>query len=292
MCDKDAINDMVEQMQRSSTLSRRGFGALALSTGIAAMLPRLADAQEVVEATIDIKTPDGIADSYFVHPAAGTHPGVLMWTDIGGLRPAFQSMGRRLAESGYCVLVPNPFYRKQRAPIQPGGFNLRDEAAHQVLMSLMNSLTPESEAVDAKAFIEFLDSQPCVDRKRKMGSVGYCMGGAITLRTAAARPDRIGAAASFHGANLADEKPDSPHLLVPRMNARFLIAIAANDDARDPAAKTLLRDAFAKAHQPAEIEVYVGTMHGWCPPDAPAYNLAQAEKGWSRMLELFKTALV
>ncbi len=255
------------------------------------MLPRVADAQEVVESTIDIKTPDGVADSYFVHPAKGAYPGVLMWTDIGGLRPAFQMMGKRLAESGYAVLVPNPFYRKHRAPIQPDGFNMRDEAARQMLMSLMNSLTPESEVTDARAFVDFLVGQRSVDSQRKMGTVGYCMGGPLTMRTAAALPERVGAGASFHGANLATDKPDSPHLLVPKMNARFLIAIATNDDERDPAAKTLLRDAFAKARQPAEIEVYAGTMHGWCPPDSPVYNPVQAEKAWARMLALFRDAL-
>jgi carboxymethylenebutenolidase len=158
-------------------------------------------------------------------------------------------------------------------------------------MSLMSALTPEIQVTDAKAFVGFLDSQPSVSRKRKMGTAGYCMGGPITMRTAAAFPDRIGAGASFHGASLATDKPDSPHLLVPKMKARYLIAIAENDDQRDPHAKELLREAFTQAKLPAEIEVYAGTKHGWCPPDSSVYNEAQAEKAWNRMLALFQVAL-
>jgi carboxymethylenebutenolidase len=292
MCDQDAFDDMIENTRRSGELTRRRFGVLAFASGLAAALPRVAGAVEVVETDIDVKTPDGVADSYFVYPATGAHPGVLIWTDIFGLRPAFKMMGKRLAESGYSVLVPNPFYRSGKAPIPPLGSNMQDAARRQMMMSLMDTLTPPRQVTDAKAFVEFLDAQPSVNKKRKLGTVGYCMGGPITMRAAAALPDRIGAGASFHGANLANDKPDSPHLLVPKMKARFLIAIAANDDERDPKAKDLLREAFMQAKLPAEIEVYEGTMHGWCPPDTPVYNEAQAEKAWSRMLALFKSALV
>ncbi|MGA3156248.1 MAG: dienelactone hydrolase family protein [Steroidobacteraceae bacterium] len=291
MCDQDSFNDMLEYAQRSSELSRRRFGALSFAGGLAAMLPRIAGAADVVEADVDIKTPDGVADSYFVHPATGKSPGVLMWTDIMGLRPAFKLMGKRLAESGYAVLVPNPFYRSRKAPVLPPGASMQDDATRQTLMGLMGSLTTERQFTDARAFVGFLDSQRVVDHKRKMGTAGYCMGGPLTFRTAATFPDRIGAGASFHGANLASDKPDSPHLLVPMMKAQYLIAIAENDDMKDPAAKTLLREAFASAKLPAEIEVYAGTMHGWCPPDSSVYNEAQAEKAWGRMLNLFKTAL-
>jgi carboxymethylenebutenolidase len=292
MCDKDSIDDMNEYARRSAELTRRRFGALSLASGLAAMLPAVAGALEVTETSVDIKTPDGVADAYFVHPASGAHPGVLIWTDIMGLRPAFETMGKRLAESGYSVLVPNPFYRSRKAPVVPEGSSFQDDATRQTLMSLMSTLTPDIQVTDAKTFVGYLASQPAVDRKRKMGTAGYCMGGPITMRTAATFPDRIGAGASFHGANLATDKPDSPHLLVPKMKAQYLIAIAENDDQRDPAAKGLLREAFAKAKLPAEIEVYAGTMHGWCPPDSPVYNQTQAEKAWSRMLALFKTALV
>lgn len=291
MCDQDSFSDMLAYAKRSTELSRRRFGALTLAGGVASLLPQIAGAAEVVEADIDIKTPDGVADSYFVHPATGVHPGVLMWTDIMGLRPAFKLMGKRLAESGYAVLVPNPFYRSRKAPILPPGAGMQDEATRQTLMGLMGTLTPEVQFSDARTFVGFLDSQPVVDHKRKLGTAGYCMGGPLTFRTAATFPDRVGAGASFHGANLANDKPDSPHLLVAKMKAQYLIAIAENDDMKDPAAKTLLRAAFDSAKLRAEIEVYAGTMHGWCPPDSAVYDEAQAEKAWARMLNLFKTSL-
>jgi carboxymethylenebutenolidase len=292
MCDNDSIDDMNEYARRSAELTRRRFGALSLASGLALMLPPVAGAAEVTEADVEIKTSDGVADAYFVHPSSGAHPGILMWTDIFGLRPAFKTMGKRLAESGYSVLVPNPFYRSSRAPIVPEGASFADDATRQKLMALMNTLTPDVQVTDAKAFVGYLDSQPAVDRKRKLGTAGYCMGGPMTMRTAATFPDRVGAGATFHGANLATDKPDSPHLLVARMKARYLIAIAENDDQRDPAAKSLLREAFDKAKLPAEIEVYAGTMHGWCALDSPVYNETQANRAWSRMLALFKAGLV
>jgi carboxymethylenebutenolidase len=226
-----------------------------------------------------------------VHPAKGTHPGVLIWPDIFGLRPAFKDMATRLAESGYSVLVINPFYRTKKAPTAPDHPDFNDPATRQALMALAGSLNPDTAVTDAKAFIAFLDSQPSVDKKRKIGTTGYCMGGPFVLRTAAALPDRIGAGATFHGGGLATDKPDSPHLLIPRMKAHFLIAIAENDDQKEPQAKDVLREAFAKAHLPAEIEVYAGTQHGWCPPDSRVYNHDQAEKAWSRLLVLLRGSL-
>jgi carboxymethylenebutenolidase len=246
----------------------------------------------VKESEVDIKTPDGTADAYFVHPAKGAAPGVLIWPDIFGLRPAFRQMGKRLAESGYSVLVINPFYRTKKAPTAPEHPDFQDPATHDALMSLMGSLTPQTAETDAKAFVAYLDSQAAVSKKHKMGTTGYCMGGPFTMRTAAAFPDRIGAGASFHGGGLVTDKPDSPHLLVPKIKASFLFAIAANDDQRQPEAKNVLQEAFAKAKLPAEVEVYAGTNHGWCPPDSQVYNRDQAEKAWSRMLAVFKTALV
>jgi carboxymethylenebutenolidase len=291
MCDHDSIEDIIAYQLKSAALSRRQFGALSVGTGLAALLPASAGALEVQGADVDITTPDGTADAYFVHPSAGAHPGVLIWPDVFGLRPAFRQMGQRLAESGYAVLVINPFYRTQRAPTAPEHADFNDPATRTAMMGLMSSLTPATALTDARAFVPWLDGQAGVDRKRRMGTTGYCMGGAFTLRTAAAFPDRIGAGASFHGGSLVTDKPDSPHLLVPKMKAHFLFAIAENDDQRQPEAKDTLRAAFAKARLPAEIEVYAGTMHGWCPTDSQVYNRDQAEKAWSRMLALFKSAL-
>ena len=291
MCDRDSIEDTKAYLRQSAALTRRRFGALSAASGLTMLLPPVIGAAELTESEVDITTPDGVADAYFVHPSSGKHPGVLMWTDVMGLRPAFRTMGKRLAASGYCVLVPNPFYRQGRAPVVPEGVSFDDDATRQRLMSMMATLTPEVQFSDATAFVGYLGSQPAVDRKRKMGTAGYCMGGPMTMRTAAALPDRIGAGASFHGANLASDKPDSPHLLVPKMKARYLIAIAQSDDQRDPAAKTLLREAFAKTGLTASIEVYAGTIHGWCALDSQVYNQAQAEKAWGRMLALFQDAL-
>jgi carboxymethylenebutenolidase len=291
MCDNDSIDDMNEYARRTGDLTRRRFGAWSLAGSFTMMLPAVAGAVDVTETEVEIKTPDGIADAYFVHPSSGAHTGVLMWPDILGLRPAFRTMGKRLAQSGYSVLVPNPFYRSGKAPIVPEGASFDDDATRQKLMSLMGSLTPEVQFTDAKAYVGYLNSQSAVDRRRKLGTAGFCMGGPMTMRTAATFPNRIGAGASFHGANLATDKPDSPHLLVPKMKAEYLIAIAENDDQRDPAAKGLLREAFSKAGLKAEIEVYAGCMHGWCVLDSKAYNQEQADKAWGRMLALFKTAL-
>jgi carboxymethylenebutenolidase len=288
MCELD---DLDEFAHRSGDLTRRQFGAMALGAGLAAVLPKLANAAQTKGADVEIKTPDGVADAYFVHPPAGKYPGVLIWPDIFGLRPAFEAMATRLAESGYSVLVINPFYRTKKAPTAPDHPDFNDPAIRQALMTLMGTLSPETAVTDAKAFVSFLDSQSSVDRRRKIGTTGYCMGGPFVFRTAAILPDRVGAGATFHGGGLVTDKPDSPHLLIPQMKAHFLIAIAENDDTRQPEAKDALRDSFAKAHLPAEIEVYAGTLHGWCPPDAQVYNREQAEKAWSRMLALFNTSL-
>src|ERR1700678_989972 len=290
MCEKDDLDEMYE-ISRSRDLSRRQFGALSLGVGLTALLPRLADAADTTESEVEIKTPDGTCDAYLVHPLKGKYPAVLIWPDIFGLRPAFRQMGKRLAESGYTVLVINPFYRTQKAPTAPEHPDFNDPATRQALMTLAGTLSPATAATDATAFIAFLDAQPSVDKKKKMGTTGYCMGGPFVFRTAAAHADRIGAAATFHGGGLVTDKPDSPHLLIPQMKAHFLVAIAANDDEKQPEAKDVLREAFAKAHLPAEVEVYAGTMHGWCPPDSQVYNHDQAEKAWSRMLVVFSSAL-
>ena len=291
MCDENAFEDMLIHLRNNNDVTRRRFGALSLGAGLVTLLPRAADAAEVVEADVEIKTADGTADAYFVHPAKGKSAGVLVWPDAGGLRPAFRQMGKRLAESGYSVLVPNPFYRTRRASTTNGVMNVQDEATRNAMMASMRSLNATTHVTDAQAFVPWLDAQASVNKRRKLGTTGYCMGGPITMRTAAAFPDRIGAAGSFHGGGLVSDGADSPHLLVSKMKAQYLIAIAESDDQRQPEAKTVLREAFAKAKLSAEIEVYTGTQHGWCPPDGAVYNEAQAERAWTRMLALFKKAL-
>ena len=291
MCDEETLRDAEAYLRRSGNLTRRAFGALSVGTGLAMMLPRAAAALSVTATNVEVSTPDGTADGYFVHPSSGAHPGVLVWPDALGLRPAFEQMGRRLAESGYSVLVVNPYYRSARAPVVEEGATFRDEATRNVIMPLMRSLGAETNVTDAKAFVAFLDAQDAVDGSRKMGTTGYCMGGAMTMRTAATFPDRIGAGASFHGGRLVTDAPDSPHRLVGKMRAHYLFAIAENDDQKQPEAKTVLREVFAAAGLPAEVEVYAGTLHGWCPPDSAVYHEAQAERAWSRLLALFQTAL-
>ena len=289
MCDQDTLDDRTEYLLRDG-VSRRQFGAITLGAGVVAMLPRMADAAETTESEVEIKTPDGTADAYLVHPAKGKHPGVLIWPDIFGLRPTFRQMGKRLAESGYSVLVVNPFYRVKKAPTAPEKADFSDPATRQALMGLASALNADTTLNDATAFIAWLDQQSAVDKKRKMGTMGYCMGGPLTLRTAASFPDRVGAGASFHGGGLVTDKPDSPHLLIPKLKAQYLFAVAENDDKRQPEAKDVLREAFAKQKLPAEIEVYAA-QHGWCPPDSQVYNEALAEKAWTRLLATFKTAL-
>jgi len=292
MCDNDSLDDMTEYQLRAG-VSRRQFGAITLGAGAMAMLPEFASAaaMETTDAEVEIKTADGTADAYFVHPAKGKYPAVLIWPDIFGLRPTFRQMGKRLAESGYTVLVVNPFYRTKKAPTAPEKADFNDPETRKALMALAGSLSPQTAEVDAKAFVAWLDRQSPVDTKKKMGTTGYCMGGPYTMRTAALFPDRVGAGGSFHGGGLVTDKPESPHLLVPKMKARFLFAIAENDDQRQPEAKDVLKKAFADAKLPAEIEVYAA-QHGWCPPDSQVYNADLAEKAWSRLLVTFKAGLV
>jgi carboxymethylenebutenolidase len=289
MCDNDSFDDMIDYQLRVG-LSRRQFGAFALGAGFVS-LPQVANAAETKDTEAEIKTADGVADAYFVHPAKGKHPGVLIWPDIYGLRPAFKQMAKRLAESGYSVLVINPFYRIKKAPTSAPDADFTDPETRKVLSGMSATMTAATALIDATAFIGYLDSQSSVDKKRKIGTMGYCMGGPLVMRTASNFPERVGAGASFHGGNLVTDKPDSPHLFIPKMKAQFLIAVAENDDQRLPDAKNVLRTEFDKAHLKAEIEVYAGTLHGWCPIDAKVYNQEQAEKAWSRMLVLFKTAL-
>jgi carboxymethylenebutenolidase len=286
MCDQDHFEHDREDYEARGWVTRRQFGVL-LGAGVAMMLPKVVNAVAVTESDVNVVTPDGTADCYFVHPVSGTAPGVLVWPDIFGLRPSFRQMGKRLAETGYSVLVVNPFYRVKKAPTADKG------AATPIpdLMPLAKQLTETTHMTDARAFIGWLDKQASVARNRKMGTQGYCMGGPMALRTAAAMADRVGAAASFHGGGLVTDMPNSPHLQVAKTKAQLLIAIAANDDMRSPNEKNVLKETFAKASVPAEIEVYPGAAHGWCPPDSGVYNEPQAERAWSRLLALYQKAL-
>jgi carboxymethylenebutenolidase len=284
MCDQDHFEDDLKEYEARGLVTRKQFGIM-LGAGIAMMLPKVANAVTVTESEVSVKTPDGTADCYFVHPATGTAPGVVMWPDIFGLRQAFRQMGKRLAESGYSVLVVNPFYRAQKG-LPNGATN----PTIQQNMPLMQALNETTHMTDAKAFIGWLDQQASVAKNRKMGTQGYCMGGPIAFRTAVAAPDRIGAVASFHGAALVANGPNSPHLQAAKTKAQFLIAIAESDDKQRPDDKNVLKETFAKAKVPAEIEVY-GAAHGWCPPDSGVYNEMLAEKAWSRLLALYGKAL-
>ena len=292
MCDDHTEEDNAALRTRGAEMSRRGFTAAATVALAACASGRTAEGQTLAETESDVTvtTPDGACDSYFVHPARGKHAAVLVWPDIMGLRPAFRQMGKRLAESGYAVLVVNPFYRAQISPVIEPGESFTTPEVRTRLVGLMQALTPATATTDATAFVKFLNAQAAVDTTRKMGTTGYCMGGPLVMRTAATAPDRVGAAATFHGGGLATQAPASPHLLIPQMKASFLIAVAQNDDERDPAAKETLRTAFAANHLAAEIEVYPA-QHGWCPPDSQVYDAAQAEKAWGRMLALFQTTL-
>jgi carboxymethylenebutenolidase len=286
MCDQDHFEDDRKTFESLGMVTRRQFGVL-LGAGVAMALPRVVNAVAVTESDVTIPMPEGSCDAYFVYPTTGKAPAVLFWPDIFGLRPALRQMGKRLAESGYSVLVVNPFYRAKKAPTAPNG------AATPIadVMPLAQGLNENTHMTDAKAFIAWLDKQPSVATNRKVGTQGYCMGGPIAFRTAAAVPDRVGAVASFHGGGLVTTQPNSPHVQAATSKAQFLVAIASNDDQRAPTDKTTMKETFAKANLPAEIEVYEGAAHGWCPPDSTVYNEPQAEKAWSRLIALYSKAL-
>jgi len=281
-------------------VSRRDFMALSVAASLAAAAgSAFAAERPVVEADVTIKTPDGTCDAAFIHPATGSHPGVLIWADAFGLRPAMRDIGRRIAADGYSVLVPNPFYRVAKAPVfdNPAAFDFQSQGDMAKLRPLMGSVNaPGAAETDAAAYVAFLDAQPQVNKAKKIGTQGYCMGGPLVVKTAAALPNRVGAGASFHGGGLVTDKPDSPHLLAPKIKARMYFGVASNDDQRQPDAKDKLREAFAAAKVPTEIEVYPA-KHGWCVPDmpvdngAPIYSKPEAERAWARLVALYKMAL-
>ncbi len=297
---------MAKKMTKSSAhrngVGRRDFVALSVAAGVAAATaPRVAAKElEVVETDVEVKMPDGVCDAAFIHPKTGAHPGVLLWPDAFGLRPTMRAMARRLAAEGYSVLVPNPFYRVSKAPFTDASkFNFQNPDDMAKLRPLMGSVNaPGNPEKDAGAYIAFLDAQKQVDRKKKIGTQGYCMGGPLVVRTAAAFPDRIGAGASFHGGGLVTDKPESPHLLAPRIKARMYFGVAQNDDARQPEAKVKLKEAFEAAKVPVEVELYPAALHGWCIADMPMqgtepiYKKDDAEKAWAKLLALYKAGLV
>jgi carboxymethylenebutenolidase len=284
---------------QSGDIARRDFVAMSVAAGLAATGGEaLAAGLDVVETEVEIKTPDGTCDAAFIHPKTGSHPGVLIWPDAFGLRPAMRDIGKRIAAEGYSVLVPNPFYRVAKAPFSDAsGFNFQNQADMAKLRPLMASVNASGNPEkDAAGYVAFLDAQKEVNKAKKIGTQGYCMGGPLVVRTAAALPDRIGAGASFHGGGLVTDKPESPHLLAPKIKARMYFGVASDDDVRQPDAKDKLKEAFAAAKVPAEIEVYAA-LHGWCVPDMPArngaplYNKPDAERAWGKLVALYKAAL-
>jgi len=287
MCD-----DLIHQgLIHDPTVSRRAFGLGAAATIVLRSSVAAAQAK-VVQKDVDVPMASGVADSALLYPEGrGSWPAVLVWTDILGLRPVFREMGQRLAAEGYVVLVPNPFYRNAKAPVVDGSFDFSKPEDRAKVMPMAAALTADATISDAKSYVAFLDAQPQTDRKKKMGVQGYCMGGPPTFRTAATAPERVGAAATFHGGGLVTDKPDSPHLLIPKMKAEILCAIADNDDKRDPAAKDKLKEAFAAAHLKATVEVYEGCNHGWTVRGSQVYNEAGAERAWAELTALYKRNL-
>ena len=285
--------DEITEQENALWFSRRAFASVSAGAAALAALPGCATAStngKTANRTVTIDTPDGKADAFFVYPAKGKHAAVIMWPDIAGLRDAYKMMGTQLAEAGYAVLVVNQYYRSSPAPILGSLMEWRTPPGQEKLKPMIAAITPAGTVSDAGAFVKWLDSQAEVDTKKKIGSCGYCMGGPSTVRTAFANPERVGAAASFHGAGLVGDAPESPSNLLPKTKAAYLIAIAKNDDERAPDDKVKFRAAADAAGRKAEIEVYPA-QHGWCTLDAPVYDKVQAEKAWARMLALYQANL-
>ncbi len=289
MCDENTA-ETHDKALAARGLSRREFAALGAAAALSACTSTGASRPgegELVEETVRITTADGIADAFFVHPAKGKWPGVIMWPDIAGLREAKRIMARRMASAGHAVLVVNPYYRSQPSPVMESFSEFMEPEGRKRVMGYRELLTPQAITSDAKAYVAFLDSKPAVDTARGIGSNGYCMGGPFTVRSAAAVPNRVKAAASFHGGGLVGSEADSPIKLIAATQASYLIAIAREDDAKAPDEKDALRKAAVAAGRPAEIEVYPAA-HGWCVPDSPVYDPSQADRAFERMMLLFK----
>jgi len=299
MCDDLTERDNSEFLQRLPTMDRRRFAALGAGAVTLASVPgciaKVADqtpALPVSGRAVSISTPDGVTDAWFVTPTSGKYPAVILWPDIAGLRDAYKTMAARLAGAGYAVLAVNHYYRGAKAPVLESLVAWRTPEGQAKLKPLIEAITPAGITRDATAYVTWLDHQTEVDTGHRIGSMGYCMTGGYSVRTAAAVPDRVGAGASFHGAGLVDAAAgaDSPDKLLAKTKAAYLFAIAQNDDARAPDDKSVLKAAAAAAGRPAEIEVYPA-QHGWCTIDAPIYDEVQAERAWSRLLVLFKANL-
>ncbi|MCX7281745.1 MAG: dienelactone hydrolase family protein [Alphaproteobacteria bacterium] len=288
MCDEFIHPGLVTDAR----LSRRGFAAMTVAAASVAANPALAQSN-VVEKDVQVKTVDGMCDAALFYPATkGTYAAVLMWPDIMGLRPAFRDMGKRLAAQGYVVLVPNPFYRSTKAPVIGDNFDFSNPEERAKLMGYRGAMTNDGIDHDAAAYLAFLDAQPQTAKNKKAGVQGYCMGGALSFRTAAVVPSRIGAVGSFHGGNgLVTDKSDSPHLLIAKTNSAYLICQAQNDDAQNPKMKDDLKAAFTAAGKTATVDVYPAN-HGWCVKGGAVYNEAEAERAWTALSQLYKTSLI
>ena len=287
MCDDKTVHDE----NQSEPITRREFNTLATGAAVSFALPPLANAKAVSGNDVRIQTSDGHCDAFFVHPSEGRHPAVLIWPDILALRASFKAMATRLAESGYTVLCINPYYRDAVAPVVETGESFSDASTQQKVLPMYRNLSPDTHRRDARAFVDWLDEQRSVDTTRPMGTMGYCMGGPMVMRAAAERSDRIGAGCTYHPVSLATEDDDSPHRLIPEMRGQFLIALAENDDERNPDDKTVLNKAFAAQGLSAEVCVFEGALHGWCVLDSRVYNEASAELAWEKTLDLFSAAL-
>jgi carboxymethylenebutenolidase len=288
MCDQDIHQGLVQD----PTVSRRTFGLLTAAGAVGLAGVAHAAQTPVIEKDVEVKAPDGTSDAALYYPEGrGTWPAVLIWPDILGLRPVFREMGRRLAGQGYVVLVPNPFYRSRRAPVVEGAFNFANPEDRAKVMALRAAMTDPGIDSDSVAYLAFLDAQPQTDKAKKVGVQGYCMGGPLSIRTAAAVPNRIGAVGSFHGGGLVTDQPSSPHLLIGKTNAAYLVAIAQNDDQSQPTVKDVLKKTFADTGRKATVEVYPAN-HGWCVRGSEVYNEASAEKAWSELSALYKASLV
>ncbi|MBV9508634.1 MAG: dienelactone hydrolase family protein [Acidobacteriia bacterium] len=294
----DDSNNPKNNQELSNDLGRRDFVAFSVAAGLAAAGSASGAELPVVENNVEIKTPDGTCDAAYIHPATGSYAGVLIWTDAFGLRPSMRGIGKRIAAQGYAVLVPNPFYRVVKDPF-PDASNVDFAANRQKITQFMSSVQAAGNCEkDAAAYVAFLDAQKEVNKSKKIGTQGYCMGGPLVVRTCAALSNRLGAGASFHGGGLVTDKPDSPHLLASKIKGRMYFGIASNDDKNQPDAKDKLKEAFAAAKVPAEIEVYSESLHGWCVPDMPkqangmpTYNKVDAERAWGKLVALYGTAL-
>jgi carboxymethylenebutenolidase len=288
MCDDETLS----RMRRTPKMTRRGFATIVASASALAGTVAYGQAK-VVEKDVNVKTADGVSDSALFYPEGrGTWPAVVIWPDIMGLRPVFREMGRRLASQGYVVLVANPFYRSAKAAdIVAANLNFGSPEGRTKLGGYRAAITDAGNDSDAVAYVAFLDSQPQTNKAKKAGVQGYCMGGPLSFRTAAAVPGRIGAVGSFHGGGLVTKDANSPHLLIAKTNAAYLCAVAQNDDKTDPEAKNVLRKTFDDTKHKATVEVYPAN-HGWCVPGGGAYDAASAEKAWGELLTLYKTSLV